>query len=236
MRCGFAAPQKRRAALADARLFFPMNDRTPTTSETLLRDLAARPDSPRAEEFARLYEPVLRRYVAQARIGHAPIQPADRDDLVQEVFLAVRSALPGFRYESGRSCFRAYLRRAVRNAVLRLQRRPATVPPETAEALPAPSRDDRDSEEVLLRIWTLALARVFRSGRFSPNTQAVFRRVALEGESPAVVGREFKLKPNAVYQIRNRILRAVREELDRFGRGRLSASDLLDALESASDS
>ena len=132
-----------------------MNDRTPTTSETLLRDLAARPDSPRAEEFARLYEPVLRRYVAASRIGHAPIQPADRDDLVQEVFLAVRSALPGFRYVPGRSSFRAYLRRAVRNAV---------------------------------------------------------------------------------YQIRNRILRAVREELDRLGRGRLSASDLLDALESASDS
>lgn len=215
-----------------------MNDpaRTPTTSETLLRDLAARPDSPRAEEFARLYEPVLRRYVAQARIGHAPIQPADRDDLVQEVFLAVRSALPGFRYVPGRSSFRAYLRRAVRNAVLRLQRRPAPVPPALADARPAEPSADADESETQLRIWTLALARVFRSGRFSPNTQAVFRRVALEGESPVDVGREFKLKPNAVYQIRNRILRAVREELDRFGRGRLSASDLLDALESASDS
>ncbi len=41
-------------------------DRTPTTSETLLRELSALPDSPRAEEFARLYEPVLRRYVAQS--------------------------------------------------------------------------------------------------------------------------------------------------------------------------
>ena len=215
-----------------------MNDpaRTPTTSETLLRDLAARPDSPRAEEFARLYEPVLRRYVAASRIGHAPIQPADRDDLVQEVFLAVRSALPGFRYVPGRSSFRAYLRRAVRNAVLRLQRRPAPVPPALADARPAAPSAAGDESETQLRIWTLALARVFRSGRFSPNTQAVFRRVALEGESPATVGREFKLKPNAVYQIRNRILRAVRDELDRLGRGRLSASDLLDALESASDS
>ena len=210
-----------------------MNDpaRTPTTSETLLRDLAARPDSPRAEEFARLYEPVLRRYVAASRIGHAPIQPADRDDLVQEVFLAVRSALPGFRYVPGRSSFRAYLRRAVRNAVLRLQRRPAPVPPALADARPAEPSADADESETQLRIWTLALARVFRSGRFSPNTQAVFRRVALDGESPATVGREFKLKPNAVYQIRNRILRAVREELDRFGRGRLSASDLLEKLE-----
>ena len=210
-----------------------MNDpaRTPTTSETLLRDLAARPDSPRAEEFARLYEPVLRRYVAASRIGHAPIQPADRDDLVQEVFLAVRSALPGFRYVPGRSSFRAYLRRAVRNAVLRLQRRPAPVPPALADARPAAPSAAGDESETQLRIWTLALARVFRSGRFSPNTQAVFRRVALEGESPADVGREFKLKPNAVYQIRNRILRAVRDELDRFGRGRLSASDLLEKLE-----
>ena len=214
----------------------PADERTPTTSETLLRELAANPASPRAEAFARLYEPVLRRYVAASRIGHEPIQPSDRDDLVQEVFLAVRSALPGFRYVPGRSSFRAYLRRAVRNAVLRLQRRPAPVPPSLADARPAAPSAAGDESETLLRIWTLTLARVFRSGRFSPNTQAVFRRVALEGEAPADVGREFKLKPNAVYQIRNRILRAVREELDRFGRGRLSASDLLDALESASDS
>ena len=64
-----------------------MPDRTPTTSEALLRELAA------------------------------------------------RSALPGFRYVPGRSSFRAYLRRAVRNAVLRLQRRPASVPPVLADAL-----------------------------------------------------------------------------------------------------
>ena len=211
----------------------PADERTPTTSETLLRELAANPASPRAEAFARLYEPVLRRYVAASRIGHEPIQPSDRDDLVQEVFLAVRSALPGFRYVPGRSSFRAYLRRAVRNAVLRLQRRPAPVPPSLADARPAAPSAAGDESETLLRIWTLALARVFRSGRFSPNTQAVFRRVALEGEAPADVGREFKLKPNAVYQIRNRILRAVREELDRFGRGRLSAADLLEKLEEA---
>lgn len=209
----------------------PADERTPTTSETLLRELAANPASPRAEAFARLYEPILRRYVAASRIGHEPIQPSDRDDLVQEVFLAVRSALPGFRYVPGRSSFRAYLRRAVRNAVLRLQRRPAPVPPSLADARPAAPSADDDESETLLRIWTLALERVLRSGRFSPNTQAVFRRVALEGESPADVGREFKLKPNAVYQIRNRILRAVREELDRFGRGRLSAADLLEKLE-----
>ena len=208
-------------------------DRTPTTSEGLLRELAVRPDSPRAEEFARLYEPVLRRYIAASRVGHAPIQPADRDDLVQEVFVAVRAALPAFRYDRSRGRFRDYLRRAVRNAVLRLQRRPAPVPAGLAESIPAPVPEDQGAEEIQLRIWTLALARVFRSGRFAPNTMTVFRRVALEGESATEVGREFKMNANAVYQVRNRILRAVREELNRFGRRHLSAEDLLDALESA---
>ena len=81
--------------------------RTPTTSENLLRDAAADGASPRAEEFARLYEPVLRRYAAAVRAGGAVLQPADRDDLVQEVFLAVRSALPGFRYDRSRGRFSA---------------------------------------------------------------------------------------------------------------------------------
>lgn len=209
--------------------------RTPTTSETLLRDAAADGASPRAEEFARLYEPVLRRYAAAARPDGAFLQPADRDDLVQEVYLAVRSALPGFRYDRSRGRFRDYLKRAVRNAASRIARRPNPVPEDMADDRPAPDPDAGDSAETLLRIWALALERVFRRGRFSPNAKAVFRRVAVKGESVAVVAREFKMEPNAIYQIRNRIFRAVRAEIDRFGHGRLSADDLLEALLAAEE-
>ena len=206
-----------------------MTDRTPTTSETLLRELAARPDSPRAEEFARLYEPILRRYVAQSRIRHERIQAADRDDLVQEVFMAVRSALPGFRYDRTRGRFRGYLRRAVRTAVLHFQKRQMDVPiPGVDQELPSPASDE--SAELRLQIWTLALARVVRSGRFAPNTIAAFRRLALEEVPVADVAREFKLKPNAVYQLKSRVLCAVRAELERFGCGRLPLEDLAEAL------
>ena len=201
---------------------------TPTTSETLLRKLAAQPDSPRAEEFARLYEPVLRRYAEQSRVLHRPLQPADRDDIVQEAFLAVRSALPGFRYDRSRGRFRAYLRRVVRNAVLRFQRRRADAPLPLAAELPAPAPDD--SAELWLQIWSLALARILRSGSFSPNTVAAFRRVAIENLPVPDVAREFKLTSNAVYQLKSRVLRSVRAELDRFGRGRLPPADLADAL------
>ena len=190
--------------------------RTPTTSETLLRDAAADGASPRAEEFARLYEPVLRRYAAAARPDGAFLQPADR-------------------YDRSRGRFRDYLKRAVRNAASRIARRPNPVPEDMADDRPAPDPDAGDSAETLLRIWALALERVFRRGRFSPNAKAVFRRVAVKGDSVAVVAREFKMEPNAVYQIRNRIFRAVRAEIDRFGHGRLSADDLLEALLAAEE-
>lgn len=209
--------------------------RTPTTSETLLRDAAADGASPRAEEFASLYEPVLRRYAAAVRPDGSFLQPADRDDLVQEVFLSVRSALPDFHYDRSRGRFRDYLKRAVRNAASRIARRPNPVPEDMADDRPAPDPDAGDSAETLLRIWALALERVFRRGRFSPNAKAVFRRVVVKGESVVVVAREFKMETNAVYQIRNRIFRAVRAEIDRFGHGRLSADDLLEALLAAEE-
>lgn len=209
--------------------------RTPTTSETLLRDAAADGASPRAEEFASLYEPVLRRYAAAVRPDGSFLQPADRDDLVQEVFLSVRSALPDFHYDRSRGRFRDYLKRAVRNAASRIARRPNPVPEGMADDRLAPDPHEGDSAETLLRIWALALERVFRRGRFSPNTKAVFHRVALKRESAAAVAREFKMETNAVYQIRNRIFRAVRAEIDRFGHGRLSADDLLEALLAAEE-
>ena len=209
-----------------------MGDKTPTTSETLLRELAGHPadGSPRDETFARLYEPVLRRYVAQACAEGDCVQPADRDDLVQEIFLAVRNALPRFRYDPARGRFRDYLRRTAHNAVFHLRRRLAARPVLAGAAEPpAPSPDP--APELRLRAWTLALGRVVRSGRFEPNTLAAFRRVALEDVPAPEVAREFKLKPNAVYQIKNRVLRAVRDELRRAGQGRLSLEDLCEALE-----
>ena len=221
-------------AMTPTRRDMPMPERTPTTSETLLRELAAHPESPRAGEFARLYEPVLRRYVAQSRAFHQPIQTADRDDLVQEVFAAVFAALPGFRYDRARGRFRAYLRRCVRNAVLRFQRQRSDSPLPCPETIPQPVPDT--SGELALQVWTLALARVFRNVAFAPNTKAIFRRAVLENTPAEEVVREFECKPGTIRQVRKRVFDAVRAELDRFGLGRLSLEDLADALLAAEQS
>ncbi len=210
-----------------------MVERTPTTSEALLREISEHPDSPRAEEFARIYRPVLARYVARSRANHVPIQPADCDDIVQEALLAVLSALPGFKYDPARGRFRAYLQRTVRNAVMRFQRRRAEEINTRQDFASGAGRSligQQPDDELAIQVWSLAVARVFRSGRFAPNTLAAFRRVALEDVPVADVAREFKLKPNAIYQLKSRILRAVRAELDHFGGNAVTLDDLAEAL------
>ena len=159
-----------------------------------------------------------------------PIQPTDRDDIVQEALLAVFSALPGFKYDSAKGRFRAYLQRTVRNAVMRFQRRRAAEPCQLPDSATILSEEPDPNGELAIQVWSLAMARVFRSGRFAPNTMAAFRRMAFEDKSAADVAREFKLKPNAVYQLKNRILRAVREELNHFGGGSATLDDIAEAM------
>ena len=212
-------------------------DAFPVTSPTLLRAIAADPESPRWNDFARLYGPIVRRWLARERVDFRALGAADRDDLVQETFLAVSRALPGFRYDRDRGRFRGYLFSVVRSRVLRFQRegraRPETAVAETGEREAGPETSDAD-RELMLECWTLALSRVLRRHAFTPNAKAVFRAHVLEDRPAADVAAEFRMRANAVYQIKDRVLRAVRRELLAFGQGRLPLADLHEALLSAS--
>ena len=190
-----------------------MDDTFPATSPTLLRAIAADPESPRWNDFARLYGPVVRRCLARTGAAGRPLGAADRDDLVQETFLAVARALPGFRYDPARGRFRGYLATVVRNLVLRRRReeaaRPEVAVAETGELKAAPATTDAE-RELMLECWTLALARVLREHAFTPNAKAVFRAHVLDDRPAADVAAEFRMRPNAVYQVKDRVLRAVR--------------------------
>ena len=101
----------------------PALDGIPDTSTGLLRDLEKGAGATRWPDFERRYDPVMRRFLAILARTHPLLNPDDCDDIVQEAFLAVRSALPGFHYTPARGRFRSYLRCVVRNAVLRFQKR-----------------------------------------------------------------------------------------------------------------
>ncbi len=209
---------------------------TPTTSEGLLRE-AASPDSPRREEFARLYSAIVRRYV-ECAAGQG-VSPEDRDDIAQDVMVSVLKALPGFRHDRSRGRFRGYLRSSVSHALAAFAKRfrPAertASDPVDPDTLPAAEPDV--TPEQMWRVWTLAFERILRSGRFEPNSLAMFRRFVVEGLPAAEVAAEFKTNPNAVYQCKNRVMSAVRDELHAFGQGRASLVDLCEALEAAAES
>ena len=210
-----------------------MDETFPATSPTLLRAIAADPESPRWNDFARLYGPVVRRCLARTGAAGRPLGAADRDDLVQETFLAVARALPGFRYDPARGRFRGYLATVVRNLVLRRRReeaaRPEVAVAETGEREAAPATTDAE-RELMLECWTLALARVLREHAFTPNAKAVFRAHVLDDRPAADVADEFRMRPNSVYQVKDRVLRAVRRELAAFGQGRLPLADLHERL------
>ena len=215
-----------------------MDETFPATSPTLLRAIAADPASPRWNDFARLYGPVVRRCLARTGAAGGPLGAADRDDLVQETFLAVARALPGFRYDPARGRFRGYLATVVRNLVLRRRReeaaRPEVAVAETGEREAARATTDAD-RALMLEVWTLALARVLREHAFTPNAKAVFRAHVLDDRPAADVAAEFRMRPNAVYQVKDRVLRAVRRELATFGQGRLPLAELHEALVAAED-
>ena len=194
--------------------------KTPTTDKGLLDDLAMNPDSARMDEFASIYEPVMRRYAmrAQARLRHALCE-SDQDDLVQEAFVAVRRALAQFRYDPSKGKFRNYLSLTIRNLAWRFQRKSAAArlaEPETLANLDASgdgAQSDAETRDLMLSVWSVAYALVVAKRGFTPNTLAIFRSHVLEDNPVDEVAAEFKVKPNAVYQIKDRILRAVRAEI-----------------------
>lgn len=210
---------------------------TPSTSSTLLKDVSMNPESVRMEEFARIYEPVLRRYVARAQAGFRTIPENEQDDLVQEAFMTVQGLLPGFRYDRKKGKFRAYLQRIVFNQVRTLRRQLARRPESAEEAVVEEGTsvieldsETKHSQELALKIWSHAVAIVFSGVQIAPNTKAVYRRLVIEGKPVESVAREFGLKPNAVYQIKNRIHRAVRKELLRVAQKEDTLEEILEKL------
>jgi RNA polymerase sigma-70 factor (ECF subfamily) len=207
------------------------------TSETLLRDLKNNADSPRNDEFASIYHPLIERYVKRQsrrfRLDHY-----DEDDIIQEVFVNIRRALSRFTYDKGKGGFRAYIRTTVKNQILQLcmrRNRERALPPtspvfETGGLDPPGDGDPSEDETLMLKAWSLALSEVFAKNGFTPNNKAAFLRMAVDGASPKDVAAEFRLKPNAVYQLKHRVLNAVSARINGALRELPDGEDSLERL------
>jgi RNA polymerase sigma-70 factor, ECF subfamily len=178
-----------------------------STSASLLEQLRQRGTDAWAR-FVHLYTPVLFRWADRIRVP-----PADRHDLVQEIFLAVFRALPEFRYDPSQS-FRGWLYTVAVNKWRELSRKrsPAAGLPGAIESLAGPDTtaavDAADDAAVLV-----SRAAELIQGEFAATTWKAFWATAVEGRPAATVAAELGVSLNAVYLARSRVLARLRFEL-----------------------
>ena len=187
------------------------------------------PESERAwEEFyQRYWEPIVR--YAQ-KLG---LRDSEAQDVLQETMIALMRILPGFQYDPGRGKFRNFLLTIVHRKALAGLRRTARHPEisleETQEEgggglrerlAAAPESTAAADEE---RWRQCLIARALRIVREDPEvdtkTFQVFQGYVVEGRPCAEVARQFGEKENNVYQIKNRLLRRLRQEVALLAEG-----------------
>jgi RNA polymerase sigma-70 factor (ECF subfamily) len=165
------------------------------------------------DRFVALYQPLMRRWLAQQ------LPSADLDDLVQQVFTVVLQKLPGFHHNGRVGAFRAWLRSI---SVHCLRKYWGSHPGVSADS-EAMLLQLEDSDSLLSQRWDrehdeFILRRVLElvEPEFSPTTWTAFRRVALEHVESNIVAVELGLTVNAVCIAKSRVLRRLREESEGF--------------------
>ena len=198
----------------------------PTTSTTLLRDIANDSQHARWGEFVARYRPMMEAYMRER------FPSLDADDVIQETLIAVCAALPSYRYapeENG--YFHNYLTGILRNKALRqlhkdqrqaeiaeMVGQDASIEPLVGSRVPR----DRDGRAVAPRppsdmmaddeqswretLVEIALQQLMNDESIQSRTRQVFLRVVVNGEKPDDVAAAFGIERNAVDQIKSRMM------------------------------
>lgn len=190
-----------------------MDNSSLSTSLTLLNRLRDRDKHPDAwTRFVSLYEPLLRRW-ARAQ----GLQPADADDLTQELFVKLMDQLPKYARGDGQS-FRGWLYRVTAHQCRDFRRRVATRALPNADGLSGMDAESPVSEFEELEYRRALVNRGLELIRdeFNPRTWAAFQQLMVQGQSAAEVAAALGMTENAVYLVRNRVLTRLRREIDGF--------------------
>ncbi len=184
-----------------------------TLSPSLLQGVKAQ-DPEAWRLLAELYGPLVFSW-CRAR----GLQPADADDVLQEVFLTVAARIGDFHRDRESDTFRGWLSVITRNKIgdwIRRQRHQETVLDGTdarwrLQEEPTRAVCDWPEPGEPGDLYQRAMA-IIRT-EFADSTWQAFLRVVVEGQAPADVAAELGLSRNAVYLARSHILRRLREVL-----------------------
>ncbi|HBE67385.1 MAG TPA: sigma-70 family RNA polymerase sigma factor [Planctomycetaceae bacterium] len=189
--------------------------RTPETRVSLILRLAQPDDVAAWHEFAEIYTPML--LAAAARKG---IQPADCEDVAQEILFSVARSVERFKPDRERAKFRTWLWRIARCRIADFiengSRQPHQNSGQTELAVTLAADDQaaviHDVQVGLFRVASEAIRR-----RVAPTTWQAFEMTAIEGQSVQAAASATKLSVGSVYVARCRVLKLIRDETARLG-------------------
>ena len=186
----------------------------PTTSATLLRDLASDTQHARWGEFVARYRPMMEACLR----SHFP--SLDADETIQETLIALIRIFPVYHYvPDEKGSFHNYLTGVLRHKALKAvaserraadRRRALRERAATAATPSAAAPDEADEKAYREAIFEIALQQYLADDAVEPRTKQVFTRLAVNGEKPEAVAASFGIARNAVDQIKSRALTRLR--------------------------
>lgn len=187
----------------------------PDTRATLLAGLQTRENREAWEDFLMTYRPVI--YRMARRRG---LQDADAQDAVQNILIRVSAAIADYEQQPGTK-FRHWLRRVARNTILSaLTRGPkdaaagGTAADEQLQRQPE-SENSRELAYEHRREQFHRAAAVVRSDVNAETWQA-FELTVVQGLSCEEAAAAINRNVGTVYAARSRIIKRLREQLDRM--------------------
>ena len=186
----------------------------PETNHSLIARVKDLGDGAAWAEFLGIYQPVVFR-MARRR----GLQDADAQDVMQQVFLSISSAIERWIPGDLQPPFRAWLTTIARNAITKaLARRPrdaATGSTSVVELLDAQPGPAATTAEILAEArkemvrWATEQIRT----EFSEATWKVFWQTAIEGVPAAEVAKSTGRSAGAIYVARYRVTARLKEQI-----------------------
>jgi RNA polymerase sigma-70 factor (ECF subfamily) len=182
-----------------------------TTPVSLLQKLRSPQANTSWPRFVDLYTPLLYHWATQ----RLKLSRQDALDFLQDVFVKLLRKLPELEYDPNRR-FRGWLWTLVVNEWRQHQRRHALPVGDASdgaleETIAVPP--DRTLEEEEYRKFLVARALDLMRTEFHPTTWQACWALVVEGRPAAEVAAERNMTVNALYVVKSRVLRRLREEL-----------------------
>ena len=184
-----------------------------TTHTTLLARLRDEADSAAWREFDDRYGELIRGFARRR-----DLQPADCDDVAQEVMLSLSKAMPGFQYDPSKGKFRSYLKTATLRAIFRKShQKHGEVALGSIEQATRTAEADAAVDEAWELEWQryhLRQAMRTLGGEFSETDRNAFQRYGIDGHDAKETAAELNMSVNQVYYAKSQILKRLKSVIE----------------------